>query len=127
MPALATLGILSEPQGLEDLPTDQIATERNWRTSDVVPMGGRLIFERVSCGTNEEEPSGEAAVRLFVNDGLIDLTGLPHAVPFTDVEGAISVQSFQTLLSARGRELGDFRAVCGLSGDAPDRIKFLHQ
>jgi acid phosphatase len=127
IPALATLGVFSEPLGQEELPTDRVATERKWKTSDVVPMGGRLIFERISCETTEITQGKVHGVRLFVNDALVDLTILPHALGFPAIEGAISLESFQTFLSVRGAELGDFREICGLDNDAPDRIRFLHQ
>jgi acid phosphatase len=127
IPAVATLGILSELSGLEELPTDRVAHERNWRTSDVVPMGGRLVFERITCEPEERAQENQHAVRLFVNDALVDLTSIPHAVLSTDIEGAISLESFQTFLSVRGSELGDFRQICGLASDAPDKIEFLHQ
>ena len=126
VPVLATLGIFSEPSGREQLPTNEVATERNWRTSDVVPMGGRLIFERITCET-EDRSREEHAVRLFVNDGLIDLTGMNDLVAYHAVEGAVSVKSFQRMVSKRGMELKSFREVCGLSEDAPDRLQFLHQ
>lgn len=127
VPALAALGVLSENPGLEELPTDRVATERNWRTSDVVPMGGRLVFERITCETENTLQERRHAVRLFINDGLIDLTKIPNTNPSTDVENAISMESFQSMLASRGKELGDFREICGLTSDAPDHIQFLHQ
>ena len=127
IPALATLGIFNEPPGKEELPTDRVATGRKWRTSDVVPMGGRLMFERIRCEIDAEALEKEYAVRLFVNDALVNLTALPHGVGFEAVEGAISLDSFKTFLSTRGAELGNFRDVCGLGDDAPERIQFLHQ
>ncbi|KIX98076.1 uncharacterized protein Z520_06156 [Fonsecaea multimorphosa CBS 102226] len=129
IPALATLGIFNEPLELSHLPTDRLLTERKWKTSDVVPMGGRLIFERITCATNGDiTTSGrEHAVRLFINDGLVDLAKLTDMVPFSQVEGAVSLESFQNTLSAKGTQLGDFREICALPDDAPDRIDFLHQ
>ncbi|EXJ72090.1 uncharacterized protein A1O5_04594 [Cladophialophora psammophila CBS 110553] len=129
VPALATLGIFNEPLGLHELPTDRLVTERNWKTSDVVPMGGRLIFERITCQTNggTTATGPEHAVRLFINDGLTDLTKLTNMVPFTPVEGAVLLESFQNTLSMKGTQLGDFREICSLPDDAPHRIEFLHQ
>ncbi|ETI23289.1 hypothetical protein G647_05089 [Cladophialophora carrionii CBS 160.54] len=127
IPVLATLGIFSELPGLEELPTDRVMHERKWRTSDVVPMGGRLVFERITCDSEAEAHEKRHAVRLFINDALIDLTSIPHAVRSTDIEGAISMDSFQTFLSVRGAALGDFHQICGLTENAPNRIEFLHQ
>ena len=127
IPALATLGIISELPGQEELPTDHVATERRWKTSDVVPMGGRLNFERISCEITERPQETAHGVRLFVNDALVDLTTLPYGVAFPAVEGAISLESFRMFLAVRGTEVGDFREICGLGDDAPDSIQFLHQ
>ena len=41
----------------------------------MVPMGGRLIFERVTCETEGATLPNERAVRLFVNDAMVDLIG----------------------------------------------------
>ncbi|KAJ9612166.1 hypothetical protein H2200_003763 [Cladophialophora chaetospira] len=127
IPALATLGIFSEPPHREELPSDRVVTERNWKTSDVVPMGGRLVFERIICETEGGAQTKKHAVRLFVNDGLIDLSRLPNTAPFLDVDGAVSLNSLQDFLALRGTELGDFRRTCGLSDEAPDKIEFLYQ
>ncbi|OAP57039.1 hypothetical protein AYL99_09152 [Fonsecaea erecta] len=129
VPAVTTLGIFDDSLDLGHLPTDRLVPERKWKTSDVVPMGGRLIFERITCETNREElaTGREHAVRLFINDGLIDLTKLPDTVPFSAIEGAVSLESFQHTLSTKGTQLGDFREICSLPSDAPDRINFLHQ
>lgn len=126
VPVLATLGIISEPTDRQELPTDHVATKRKWRTSDVVPMGGRLVFERITC-EGEAEGRKEHVVRLFVNDGLVDLSKLPNTTSFADVDGAVVLESFNTFLSIRGKELGDFRQICGLTEEAADRITFLHQ
>src|SRR5271154_745358 len=57
IPVLVALGIYSghnplqrernqEDAGrLPHLPTDRIESKRSWRTSDLVPMGGRIIIE----------------------------------------------------------------------------------
>jgi acid phosphatase len=125
VPALAALGVFNEPPGNRELPTNRVKADRTWRTSDVVPMGGRLIFERITCETGED--GKQQAVRLFVNDALVDLSSIPHTVAFSEADGAISMPSFQAMLSLKGSELGDFRQACGLGDDAPDRIQFLHQ
>ncbi|OAL36030.1 hypothetical protein AYO20_04692 [Fonsecaea nubica] len=129
VPALAALGIFDESLDLGHLPSDRLVPERKWKTSDVVPMGGRLIFERITCETEGgmTATGRDHAVRLFINDGLIDLTRLTDIVPFSHVEGAVSLESFQNTLSSRGAQLGDFRQICSLPEDAPDRIDFLHQ
>lgn len=127
VPVMATLGILNEPPAEEKLPTDRAKTGRNWRTSDVVPMGGRLIFERIACETESKTTSTEHSVRLFINDGLIDLGKLPSSGLVKGIDGAISLRDFQRMVSSKGEHWGDFRKVCALPDDAADRITFLHQ
>lgn len=123
VPVMATLQLLNERQVLQELPTDHMKTSRHWRTSDVVPMGGRLIFERISCGTDSTH-SKEHLVRLFINDGLMKLPGLPSV---QDVEHAVLFTDFQDFIASRGNVFGEFREVCSLPEDAADRITFLHQ
>jgi acid phosphatase len=126
VPMLATLGIYDELPGQEDLQSNRMFADRRWKTSDLVPMGGRLIFELVTCDRYGSQ-LGRSAIRLFINDALVNLERLPLAEAFIDVEGAISLSSFQTFVERRGVEVGDFRLVCGLSSDAPARIDFLRQ
>jgi acid phosphatase len=126
VPMLATLGIYDEMPGQKELPSDRMIADRRWKTSDLVPMGGRLNLERVTCDGHEPEPE-TSGVRLFINDALVDLGRLPHATSFDVVEGAVSLPSFRTFVERRGIEVGDFRQVCGLASDAPARIDFLHQ
>lgn len=124
VPVLATLQILDERRELQELPTSHIKEDRRWRTSDVVPMGGRLIFERIACEQGTKTSSKEHFVRLFINDGLIELPGLPSV---QHIEHAVSLAEFQDFITSRGEFFGDFREVCSLPEDAADRITFLHQ
>ncbi|KAI7342076.1 hypothetical protein KC336_g23272, partial [Hortaea werneckii] len=45
-PMLSALELF--PQNI-DLPTTHVLRNRTWKTSDVIPMGGRIIFERLAC------------------------------------------------------------------------------
>jgi acid phosphatase len=121
VPLLAALKILDE-SGPQELPTDRMAHDRAWRTSDVVPMGGRIMFERIVC----EKPSGNAQrhVRLSINDGVSILPSMSeHAVvPYTMPVGA-----FWRLIDARLQEFGEYSEVCGLPAGAASRVTFLHQ
>jgi acid phosphatase len=105
----------------KDLPINRIATTRNWRTSQVTPMGGRIIFERLACSKAFGGPE-EFHVRVNVNDGIVKI---PHCS--TGPGSSCPLEQFIDLVSRRGEESGDFRKKCGLSKDSPDRISFLHQ
>lgn len=39
------------------LPTTHRLEPRNWRTSQIAPMSGRIIFELLSCGTTAKQSS----------------------------------------------------------------------
>lgn len=105
----------------EHLPVTHIAHNRKWRKSQVSPMGGRIIFELLSCNVSGEvEP--EKFVRININDGI---TTIPDCK--SGPGGSCPLDSFAARTKRRGEEVGDFRELCGLSEDAADRITFLHQ
>lgn len=119
-----------------DLPISHVLQNRTWRTSSVVPMGGRIIFERLSCPgqrncwyTNPMYPNhvyceqkNETYVRVNVNDGIV-------AIP--DCEdgpgSSCGLEDFVERVRVRGEHAGDFGKVCGLDKEAPKSISFLHQ
>ncbi|KAI9768943.1 MAG: acid phosphatase pho5 [Geoglossum simile] len=105
----------------EDLPIDRVVTTRKWRTSQITPMGGRIILERLTCSKASDDPE-ELYVRVNVNDGIVKI---PHCG--TGPGSSCPLKQFVALVSQRGEETGDFRKKCGLSKDSPDRISFLHQ
>lgn len=106
------------------LPITHVDRNRTWRTSQVTPMGGRIIFERLVCGKSSSAAGTvkDAYVRINVNDGIVALPGCDsgpgHSCPLS---------KFLERVKRRGEEVGDFREVCGLGPDSPDRITFLHQ
>lgn len=132
----------------DTLPTTHRLEPRNWRSSQIAPMSVRIIFELLSCGTTTEPSSasdgGRAPqvqavlqavspqqtskrqsarfVRINVNDGIV-------ALPRCDSGPGSScpLEEFLAHVRRRGEEGGDFRKLCGLDEDAPDRITFLHQ
>ena len=121
VPMLAALQLLNEKSIVQELPTDYIKVDRHWVTSDVVPMGGRVVFERVGCS---EEGGTKRYIRIFINDGLMKLPGLPAS---SQVKHGVPVEDFWIFVASRRELFGDFRHVCELSEGAPDRITFLRQ
>ena len=138
IPMLAALDIFPSA---EHLPTTRMPPFRTWRTSQVVPMGGRVIFERLSCQSptspslgnkrQAQHPfkTGEESLRLTsefvrinINDGIVALptcsSGPGSSCP---------LDQFRGLVRTRGAQIGDFRETCGLGPDAAARITFLHQ
>ncbi|RMZ79020.1 hypothetical protein DV737_g3652, partial [Chaetothyriales sp. CBS 132003] len=123
VPVLAALQVLDEKTIQQHLPTDTIKSERTWRTSDVVPMGGRLVLERIAC-SGEDQAETRHYVRISINDGIVKVAGIP---PAKEVDHTVDVADFWDFVASRLGYFGEFREVCGLRADAPDRISFLHQ
>lgn len=105
----------------EHLPITHIAHDRKWRKSQVSPMGGRIIFELLSCKTKRES-SPEKFVRLNINDGITAIPGCDSgpgkSCPLAD---------FAKRTKKKGEEAGNFNELCGLDDDAAECITFLHQ
>jgi len=134
VPMLAALDLFPrEPE----LPTSHVLHNRTWRTSDVVPMGGRVIFERLICPAPRhcwdnapfypnhiycEEEREEVYVRVNANDGIVAIPGCDDG-PGSSCE----LEKFMERVQKKGEEVGGFGKVCGLSEDAPNSITFLRQ
>lgn len=115
---LAAADIISDN---EHLPITHIAHSRRWKKSQVSPMGGRTIFELLSCKTKDDtEPT--KYVRVNINDGI---TALPDCQ--TGPGRSCQLDVFVERTARKGQEVGDFRERCGLGKDAADRITFLQQ
>ncbi|KAF1944215.1 phosphoglycerate mutase-like protein [Clathrospora elynae] len=117
-PMITALDIINDD---EHLPITHIAHDRKWRKSQVSPMGGRIIFELLSCNTSVYT-GPEKFVRLNINDGI---TAIPdcHSGPGK----TCPLAEFAARTKKKGEEVGDFRELCGLDEDAAERITFLHQ
>ncbi|KAG9671306.1 phosphoglycerate mutase-like protein, partial [Aureobasidium melanogenum] len=133
LPLLSALDLFPSA---EDLPTDRAPEDRLWRTSSIVPMGGRVEFERmvcpyVYCHSNAplypnhvycNPPHPEPYVRVVVNDGVVTIPGCD------DGPGkSCPLAAFERKIMLRGWEVGDFGRLCGLEEGAADKITFLHQ
>lgn len=116
-PFLTALEILKDPKYDPALPTTHIAKDRVWRTSTVMPMGGRITLERLNCPSSPED----SFIRININDGIVPL-------PFCKSGPAKScpLRQFVEFVQQRRAEVGEFGDVCGLEGDV-GRITFLHQ
>lgn len=103
----------------EPLPSTHVAHRRSWRTSQVVPMGGRLVIERLSCSTAS---SHSIFVRLNVNDGIVAMPGC-----ISGPGSSCPLDKFIEIMDQKLSQAVDFRTMCGLPKNAPDSITFLHQ
>ncbi|KAK5723002.1 hypothetical protein LTR17_014052 [Elasticomyces elasticus] len=137
IPMLTALGVY---QGA-DLPVTQMSTNRTFRTSDFVPMGGRVIFERLACPAAQAcwnkadygypnmvfcepyDPGKEDYfVRINVNDGIVALRGCDSGPG-----SSCPLAEFMQRVKKRGDQAGNFKETCGLRKDAKGGISFLHQ
>ena len=126
MPMLAALDLF--PLGF-DLPITHRLEPRSWRTSQIVPMGGRTVFEVLSCpmlsdNHIEVQPESQTGlfVRIIVNDGIVALPGCESGPG-----SSCPLAEFLAHVERRGEEAGDFRKMCGLGEEVAARITFLHQ
>lgn len=103
------------------LPTTHIQHDRKWRKSQVSPMGGRVIFELLSCQATDNASAGKY-VRVNINDGVTALhdcqSGPGKSCPLAD---------FAARTKRQGGEVGDFVELCGLGEGAARGVGFLHQ
>lgn len=115
---ITALDVITDEQ---HLPTTYIDHDRKWRKSQVSPMGGRIIFELLSCNASNDSPKGQY-VRVNINDGITALpdcqSGPGKSCPLAD---------FAARTKKKGEDAGDFGELCGLDEGAADRITFLHQ
>ncbi|KAL4782701.1 histidine phosphatase superfamily [Aspergillus varians] len=111
-PFLDALDILKDPKYDPDLPTTHRATDRIWRTSSALPMGGRIILERMTCSSAEDRANaGERAfLRVNINDKIVPL---PHCKSGPGL--SCPLDELRTHVGRRDREVGDFGNVCGWS------------
>ena len=101
----------------EPLPTTHVKADRQWHTSRMMPMGGRIIFERLRCEGCEED----TFVRVNINDGVVSIPGCDPG------SSLCPLSQFVDRVRKRQAGAGDFREVCGLDSGMPSRITFLHQ
>lgn len=117
---ITALDIMNEEEQDGHLPVTQIRHHRKWRTSQMCPMGGRLILERLSCRTtNRAEP--EKFVRININDGITALADC-NSGPGS----SCPLEQFAARTKAKGQQVGGFNELCQLGGQEVDRITFLH-
>lgn len=120
LPVLTALNLFP-PAIQPSLPTSHRLNPRAFRTSQLVPMAGRLILELLSC--SQAKSDSHLFIRLNINDGIV-------AIPNNCTEGPGSscpLEDFVRHVRNRVEAAGDFKEACGLLEDAPDHITFLHQ
>ncbi|KAJ1026244.1 hypothetical protein NDA18_003901 [Ustilago nuda] len=67
--AVAVMGLLKDGRKLD--PTKYPSKDRLWNTAHIVPMGGRMVVERLTCRGKPQK-----YVRILLNDAVLPLSGL---------------------------------------------------
>ncbi|KAF2629511.1 phosphoglycerate mutase-like protein [Macroventuria anomochaeta] len=117
-PMITALDVINDE---EHLPTSHIQHDRKWRKSQVSPMGGRIIFELLSCRASNEGAEGKY-VRVNINDGITALSDCQNGPG-----NSCPLDAFAARTKKKGEDAGNFVDLCGLEEGAADRITFLHQ
>ena len=129
-PLITALNILNDSKYDPELPTTHIVPDRIWRTSSILPMGGRVTLERMACPSPEADGSGDSSgdgrrmnifIRINVNDRIVHL---PYCT--SGPGGSCPLDDFLDYVRRRKTEVGDFAELCGLREDV-GYISFLGQ
>ncbi|OLL24104.1 Acid phosphatase PHO1 [Neolecta irregularis DAH-3] len=107
VPMITVLGLFNDVE----LPSER---RRRFKTTDIVPMGARLVLERLSCGSSIN-------VRVLVNDAVIPIETC-NSGPGSSCE----LGQFDALITKQGDRAGSFTSICGLT-EGEDSISFLWQ
>ncbi|KAL4977929.1 hypothetical protein BDW66DRAFT_165317 [Aspergillus desertorum] len=104
-PFLEALDILKDPKYDPHLPTTYRADDRVWRTSSVLPMGGRIIVERMTCSPPDNGRKIEVGtfLRVNINDKIVPL-------PYCKSGPGLScpLREFIAHVGRRNLEVGNF-------------------
>ncbi|KAK9469436.1 histidine phosphatase superfamily [Lipomyces arxii] len=112
VPLIGTLGLFPET---DHLPHTHMPESRSWKLSSVVPMGGRIVLERVRHGS-------QIGVRILVNDGVVVMPGCESE---TTPAGICPLSKFVAIVDEKGKQIGNFEDVCGLDDKVGRRPSFL--
>lgn len=110
-PVITALGILTPKS---PLPTDRIAWGNPWSSGNIVPQGGHIILERLSCNATAISPKG-VYVRAVLNEAV---------VPFDTCQSgpgySCPLSNYTSLVEA----LPPFDSTCGINATVPQYLSF---
>ncbi len=95
-----------EIAGVSYLPPEELVPDRAWKFSDVVPVGGRVIIERLQ-GWKSLLANPDASIRVLINHGVV-------AISDHRDDGVLKLAKFEELVREREKAVGGFKGVCGL-------------
>lgn len=111
-PILAAFGI-STPS--EHLPVDHVKFPNEYNIGDIIPMGGHLTVERMTCNATAISPN-DTYVRFILNEAV---------VPFSNCsDGPGYSCSLANLTEKLTAALPSFPMTCGLNASLPQDLTF---
>jgi acid phosphatase len=113
---LAMLGVFDKQKSL---PATRIATDRLFRSSNLVRMRGTVAFERLSCAapghghSQNSPPSNETYMRILLNDVVYPVVGCQNGPG-----SSCPLAQYQKLVQKKMGEAGDFKKLCNVTDPA---------
>ncbi|KAK9473659.1 acid phosphatase [Dipodascopsis tothii] len=111
-PVLSAMGI-SVPT--KSLPLDQVPVPHQYRSGDLVPMGGHLVLERMTCKATTTYEAG-TYVRVVVNEAVIPIDDCQTGPGYS-----CGLNNYTTRLQEM---LPDFATRCQLPAEYPQYLDF---
>ncbi|KAJ5875651.1 3-phytase B [Penicillium subrubescens] len=111
-PILAALGISSPA---EDLPVDKIPFPSTYEIGDIMPMGGHLTLERMSCNATVATEKG-VYVRVVLNEAVVPFTSCQEGPGFS-----CSLANYTAMMN---QILPDFVSECKINSTLPQHLSF---
>ncbi len=106
------IGIIENQESA--LPTDSIAFTRFFKTSELVPMGARIVIEQL-----RDNVHGEKLIKVLVNDAMIPLKSCRDG-PFFTCRLSTLLRNFEAKLNRNG----NFSKRCKVRSDRPQYLSF---
>ncbi|KAK9459717.1 3-phytase B [Lipomyces oligophaga] len=111
-PVLAALGI---PKVDADLPLDSIPFPNPYNSGNIVPMGGHITIERLSCNATATT-TADTYVRLVLNEAVVPFPGCQNGPGFSCGLANFTQQVFSNL--------PDFVETCNYNESYPQYLSF---
>ncbi|KAJ6119753.1 hypothetical protein N7523_004033 [Penicillium sp. IBT 18751x] len=111
-PILAALGIATPS---EDMPLDTIPFPSTYEIGNIMPMGGHLKLERMSCNATAPTEKG-TYVRVVLNEAVVLFTSCQEGPGFS-----FSLANYTDVV---GRMLSDFKSECKINSTVPQHLSF---
>lgn len=113
-PIITALDILSPT---EHLPFDHIPFGNPWHVENIVPMGGHLTIERLSCNDNDDSTdSPQKYVRIVLNEAVVPFKSCQLGPGFS-----CPLEDYTKILSA---QLPNYTKKCNVSAAYPQYLDF---